>query len=68
MVESYTKAEVFLKAKTNNALLIVHSDEEFWIPRSLLSYRCDMEVNTLSRGTEFTIELYTWKAQQIGLG
>lgn len=68
MSEDYTRAEVVFKAKSQNAVLIAHSGDEYWIPRSLLSYRSDSECNHLSRGDEFTIELMTWKAQQIGLG
>lgn len=68
MPEDYTRAEVEFKAKSQSAVLIAHSGEEFWIPRSLLSYRSDIACNHLSRGEEFTIELMTWKAIQIGLG
>lgn len=68
MSEDYTKAEVEFKAKSSNAVLIAVDGEEFWIPRSLLSYRSDTACNSLSRGDEFTIELMTWKAIQIGLG
>lgn len=68
MPEDYTRAEVEFKTAKPNAVLIAHSGEEYWIPRSLLSYRCDSACNHLSRGEEFTIELMTWKAIQIGLG
>ena len=68
MSEEYTKAVVEFKTTSENAVLIAVNDEEFWIPRSLISYRSDMEVNRLSRGEEFTIELLTWKAERIGLG
>lgn len=67
MREEYTKAEVVFKTAKPMSILIVVDDEEHWVPRSLLSYRCDMQVDRLARNEEFTIELYTWKAQQIGL-
>jgi len=68
MKEEYTKAEVEFKTCKELSILIAVNDEEFWIPRSLLSYRSDMQVERLSRGETFTIELLTWKAERIGLG
>ena len=67
MKEEYTKAEVEFKTCKELSILIAVDDEEFWIPRSLISYRSDMQVERLRRGESFTLELLTWKAQQIGL-
>jgi len=65
--DSYVSGEVrFIWAKPN-AVLIACQDEEYWIPRSLLSYDCDKEVDNLVRGVDFTISLRAWKADKIGL-
>jgi len=67
MKEEYSKVEVEFKTCKELSILIAVDDAEFWIPRSLISYRSDMEVERLRRGETFTLELLTWKAQQIGL-
>ena len=65
--DTYVSGEVRFIVKTPEAVLIDCEDEEHWIPRSLLSYDCDKEVDTLVRGVNFTISLRAWKADRIGL-
>lgn len=59
---------VVLKKATKNAVLISYEDEEMWIPRSLLAYRCDKEIELLERNNIFDLHLMEWKAAELGLG
>lgn len=67
-MEKYTKCEVMFKAASVNAVLISFQDEEFWVPRTLLSYQSDSEINRLKRNDVFTLELFDWKAKRLGMG
>lgn len=67
-MENYVtlKEPVTYKHATENALLFVLDGEEFWCPRSLLSWKCDRAVEKLKRGQEFELELLEWKAKMEG--
>lgn len=67
MSDDYVTSTVTFKARTDNAVLIAFYDEEAWVPRSCLSFRCDRNINSLKYNDEFEISLREWKASQIGL-
>lgn len=65
--DHYVDCKVELKAKTPSAILVVQSEEEYWIPRSLLSWRTDRKVEILERNSFLTIQIMEWKADACGL-
>ena len=66
--ESYVRVEVGFITRTENAVYIrTDTDERHWIPRSVLSWECDNEVQTLKRGERFALSIAEWKASEIGL-
>lgn len=67
MSDHYVNCEVEFKARTQNAVLVAQYAEEIWIPRSLVSYSCDKEIENLKRGDEFTLKVREWIATQEGL-
>lgn len=67
MSEKYIKTEVTYLARTELAVRIGFGDEAAWIPRALLSWSCDQEVDKLRHNNDFQIELLEWKANELGL-
>lgn len=66
--DDYVESEVEYKAKTAKAILVAfRSHREEWVPRSLLHYSSDREVERLKRGEKVTIIVREWYAHQIGL-
>lgn len=65
--ERYIKCEVTHKAHTNDAVLIAFNGETEWVPRSLIKWSCDRDIQNLRRNEDFQLEVVEWKADQIGL-
>lgn len=65
--DEYVSADVEFKTRTKDAVLIAFDGDEAWIPRSVLSYRSDKEVEKLKRGENFTLQLKEWFAEKINL-
>lgn len=59
-MDNYVFVECEYKTKTDNAVLIVQSNEEVWIPRSLLAYKSDRLVESLNKGDPVTFEVREW--------
>lgn len=64
--DEFVTIEVVFKTCTSKAVLVVYENEEEWLPRSLLAWSSDKEIDSLERGTEFGLKLYEWKANQLG--
>lgn len=67
--ETYIRAEVTYLHSTADAVRIEWDDgaSAEWVPRSVLSWRCDQAIDEFHRGDSFQIEVAEWKALQIGL-
>ena len=63
----YVEIECEFKHSTQAAVLVALNDDEHWIPRSLISYTCDKQIDDLSEGDEFTLTVIAWKAMQLGV-
>lgn len=65
--DAYVSAEVLFKTYTDNAIMVAFDGEEAWIPRSVLSFRCDILVEDWPKNSEQTVTLKMWKADQLGM-
>lgn len=66
-MKNYVKIEVEFRHATPNAVLVMQSGEEYWIPRVFLSWVCDNELNDHERGDDIVLELDDRKADDLGL-
>lgn len=65
--DEYVRVTCEFKTRTRNAILISQGGNDIWIPRTLLSWSCDKEVDSFERGSEVEVKMYEWKAEQEGL-
>lgn len=65
--DDYVECVVEYKAHTDKAVLVAQNGNEVWVPRSLLKYRCDKEVEKLERGAHWDMEIREWFADKEGL-
>lgn len=64
---SYSTKEVIFKTSTFGAVLVAYEGEEFWVPRTALSWRSDKEVEEFSRNQEVELEIADWKLRRLGI-
>ena len=64
--DKFVTIEVEFKHAKPNAVLVAKDDEEVWLPRSLLSYRSDREMDRYTRGMIIDMKLFEWKARDLG--
>lgn len=65
--DEYVTIEVEFKTATPRAVLVAKDgEEEEWIPRSLLAWSSDRELDNYTRGTMIDLKILEWKATQLG--
>lgn len=66
--DDYVELEAIHKHHTEQAVLVLVSEEEkeTWVPRSVLSYSCDLDVDDLKRNDEFSLKLRLWFVRKKG--
>lgn len=65
--ESYVLVSAKFIARTMDAVYVETNSERHWIPRTVLAWECDNEVEELKKNQEFELKLAEWKANQLGL-
>lgn len=66
MREEYVTVEVEFKHATPAAVLVAKDDEDFWIPRSLVAWSTDKDLDSYKRGTIIDMKIVEFKASQLG--
>jgi hypothetical protein len=59
-IPEHATVKVEYKAKTEKAILVAKNNNEYWIPRSLLSWDTEQEILKAKRGTRMRIEVEKW--------
>ena len=62
----YANIEVFFIQATEDSILVDYYGDRILIPRTLLSYRCELALEDLARNEEFELEIPRWKANELG--
>lgn len=58
--------EIYIKAKTEKAMLIVYENEEYWLPFSQIHNNSDID-DSASKGDNGTITVTSWWATKESL-
>jgi hypothetical protein len=66
---NYRKLQALFIRRSDGAVLVEFPPrtDRVWIPRTLISSKCDLEAESLFPNDEWELELIRWKAEQMGL-
>ena len=65
--DTYVACEVTFKFATKDAILIAQDGSEHWVPRSVLNYSTDREIDKYGKNQDVNISLREWFVEKVGL-